>query len=163
MMEARMSNRAWWWFPWAIAGAFIVVFVVNGALAYFALHSSTGLVTEHPFELGNGYNQVLAEGAAEDALRWHGAVRFVPAGTERGTIEITVRDANGQKLTDLAVKAELVRPVEDLQPIPLMLSAADPGVYAAPVTLTRLGQWQVRAIAKRGKDSYSFADRIFVR
>ena len=163
MTTLPITNRAWWWFPWAIVGCFVVIIIVNGALAYFAIHSSTGLVTEHPFELGNGYNEVLAEGAAQDALGWRGTVRFIPGGTEHGRIEIALRDAGGQKLADLTVKAELVRPVEDLAAIPVTLTATEPGLYVAPVALNRVGQWQVRVLAKRGKDTYVFVERIFVR
>jgi len=72
------------WIPWSFAGALGVVVMVNGALAYLAVSSSTGLVTEHPFESGNGYNRVLAAAAAQDALGWHGTLAFAAAGAETG-------------------------------------------------------------------------------
>lgn len=67
------------WIPWAIAGALGVVVAVNGALAYFAVTSSTGLVSEHPFTDGNTYNRVLDAAAAQDALGWRGLLRFARA------------------------------------------------------------------------------------
>lgn len=160
---ATKADQAWWWFPWAIAGGFVVVIVANVALAYFAVHSSTGLVTEHPFELGNGYNEVLAEGEAQDALGWHGSVRFVPTGPGKGTVEIAMNDAAGQPLAGLAVRAELIRPIEDLAAIPVTLSPGGSGQYVAPVELSRLGQWEVRVLSRRGTDSFVFAKRIFVK
>lgn len=160
---ATKGDRAWGWFPWAIAGAFVIVILVNGAMGYFAVHSFTGLVTEHPFELGNGYNAVLADGEAQDALGWHGSVRFIPNGTGKGIIEIAMNDAAGQPLTGLAMRAELVRPVEDLPAIPLTPAPGESGQYVAPVELSRLGQWEVRVRSERGKDSFVFAERIFVK
>ena len=159
---AMVTNRDWWWFPWAIVAAFVAIVAVNGALAYFAIHSSTGLVTEHPFELGNGYNAVLAAGAAQDKLGWRGAVQYSANGPGRGTIDVAMRDRAGNALPDLAVRGELVRPIEDLPPIQITLSPTGAGRYVAPIALPRLGQWQVRVYARRGQDSFVFAERIFV-
>jgi nitrogen fixation protein FixH len=151
------------WVPWAIAGAFLVVVAANGALAYFALRSDPGLVSAHPFELGNGYNRVLEAGAAQDALGWRGTVRFTGTVGSSGRIIVELRDPNGVPLGGLAVKATVVRPVEPLAPEDLALEAGDRGVYSAPVNLARAGQWEVRVTAKRGADAYQFVQRIVVR
>ena len=86
------------WIPWAIVGCFVVVAAMNGGLAYLALESDPGLVSEHPFELGNGYNRVLAEGAAEDALGWRGAADFLPTERLSGWVVATLRDSAGAPL-----------------------------------------------------------------
>jgi nitrogen fixation protein FixH len=151
------------WIPWAIAGAFLAVVTVNGALAYFALHSDPGLVAEHPFELGNGYNRVLDAGAAQDALGWHGTIGFVGETGLSGRIVAELRDPKGAPLTGLAVKAAVVRPVEPLPEQDLTLAASGPGSYAASLTLARAGQWEVRVTAARGADVYQFVQRIVVR
>jgi len=162
-------QRALWrfshcrWVPWAIGGAFLVVALVNGALAYFALHSDPGLVSDHPFELGNGYNRVLDAGAAQDALGWHGTIRFVGDSGLSGRIIVELTDAAGAPLTGLAVKAAIVRPIEPLPQQDLALDASGQGSYAASVTLARAGQWEVRVKAERGPDLYQFAQRILVR
>lgn len=151
------------WMPWSIAGAFLVVVAVNGALAYFAVHSDPGLVSEHPFELGNGYNRVLDAGAAQDALGWHGTVQFIPDSGLSGRLVADLRDSAGAPLDGLAVKAALVRPVEPLPVQDLAFDASGPGSYAAPVTLARAGQWDVRVAVERGADVYEFVQRIVVR
>ncbi len=150
------------WVPWAIAGAFLVVVMVNGALAYFALRSDTGLVSEHPFELGNGYNRVLDAGAAQDALGWRGAARFSGAGGLTGSVVAELRGPDSAPLDDLVVKAAIVRPVDPLPPQDLALAAIGHGTYSAPVTLVRAGQWEVRVRAERGAVSYQFVQRIVV-
>jgi nitrogen fixation protein FixH len=151
------------WVPWAIAAGLAVVVVVNGALAYFAIASSTGLVTEHPFELGNGYNRVIEAGAAQDALGWRGDVRFVPAGADRGEITARFTDRNGKPVTGLSVTARLVRPVEPLPETTLALPETAAGSYAAAALLARPGQWEVQLAARRGADLFELARRIIVQ
>jgi len=163
MRRALFSFSNCRWVPWAIAGAFIVVATVNGALAYLAVHSDTGLVSEHPFELGNGYNRVLDTGAAQDALGWHGSVHFTDQVGLSGRIVAELRDPKGAPLVGLAVKAAVVRPVEPLPEQTITLDASGQGNYGAPITLARAGQWEVRVTAERGADVYQFVQRIVVR
>ena len=151
------------WIPWAIAGALGIVVIVNGALAYFAVTSSTGLVTEHPFEAGNDYNRVLAAAAAEDALGWHGTLGYAATGAGAGEIAVELADRAGQKLSGLAVTAVVTRPIEPLPETDLTLVEADAGRYRSPVALTRLGQWQVHVAARRGSDVFEFTQRIIVK
>lgn len=151
------------WVPWAIAVGLGVVVAVNGALAYFAISSSTGLVTEDAFDVGNNYNRVLAAGAAQDALGWRSDVSFVPVGPARGEITARFTDRNGKPVTGLAVTARLVRPVEPLPETALALSETAAGNYAAAALLARPGQWEVRLAARRGAELFELAQRIIVR
>ena len=151
------------WIPWAFAGALGVVVVVNGALAYFAVTSSTGLVTEHPYESGNDYNRVLAAAAAEDALGWHGTLDFAGSGDGAGELRVVFADRAGRPLTGLAVTAVIARPVEPLPDTDLSLTEAADGRYRAAVALPRRGQWEVRIAARRGAERFDFARRIVVK
>jgi nitrogen fixation protein FixH len=148
------------WIPWAIAACFVVIASVNGALAYFALHSDNGLVTEHSFEVGNDYNRILAAGAAQDRLGWRGAIQFAPKAGLDGRLVARFTDAGGAPLAGLSVKVELVRPIEPLPERALTLQPASGGTYEAPVALARPGQWELRVTALRGEQSYQFAERI---
>jgi nitrogen fixation protein FixH len=149
------------WVPWAIVCAFVFIATVNGALAYFALHSDTGLVTEHPFELGNGYNGILAAGATQDALGWHGTAIFSPdRGRLDGRIIVRLSDGHGTPLDDAAVRVSVIRPIEPLPAQDLTLLGAGAGAYQAPITLARGGQWELRVSAVRGGQVYRFAERV---
>jgi nitrogen fixation protein FixH len=150
------------WVPWAIAGALLVVVIANSALAYFALRSDTGLVSVHPFELGNGYNRVLDAGAAQDALGWHGSVRFIAGTGLTGRIIAELHDPSGALLSGLAVRAAVVRPIERLAAQDLTLDASGQGTYSTTVTLARPGQWDVRVTAQHVTDVYRFVQRIIV-
>jgi nitrogen fixation protein FixH len=148
------------WIPWAFAGALGCVVVVNGALAYFALTSSTGLVTEHPYDSGSNYNRVLDAAAAQDALGWRGTLRFT-AGD--GEIAAEFTDGAGKPLSGLAVAARLVRPVEPLPDVVLALHERAPGRYVGSIAASRPGQWEVRTTARRDGERFEFAQRIVVK
>jgi len=163
MRRSIISFTNYRWIPWVIVGCFLVVIAVNGAFAYFALESDTGLVSEHPFELGNGYNRVLDMKAAEDALGWQGAATFSPTSGLSGSIVASLNDAAGTPLDGLLVKAEVVRPIEPLPPQDVTLLSIGQGKYSAPITLLRRGQWELRITAERGADSYEFVSRVVVR
>jgi nitrogen fixation protein FixH len=160
MIARAPAAHGYRWIPWAIVAIFAGVAAVNGALAYFALHSDPGLVAKHPFELGNGYNEILAEGEAEAALGWKGTVRFVAGAQHAGTIVAELRDASGAALEGLSVSVAVVRPVEPLPPQIVTLDPAGGAGYSAPVTLPRPGLWELRVTASRGADTYHYLQRI---
>jgi nitrogen fixation protein FixH len=149
------------WVPWAFAAALGVVVLVNGALAYFAVSSSTGLVTEHPYTEGTEYNRVLAAAAASDALGWHAAL--ASPGGQTGKLAVSLTDRTGAPLAGLKVSAVIASPVEPLPDRVLPLAEIAPGRYQAPVALSRAGQWEIRIAAERGADVFQFAQRVVVK
>ena len=151
------------WFPWGIAGAMTAVVAVNLALTYFAVSSSTGLVTKHPFDEGNGYNAILAAAAREDALGWHGKLAIAPEKAGPVTLAATITDKDKALVASLAVTAHIERPVEPIPEITLPLTETSPGHYTATTALDRAGQWDVRIVARRGDDLYEFSDRIILK
>jgi nitrogen fixation protein FixH len=106
---------------------------------------------------------VLDAGAAQDALGWHGTVRFVEETGLSGRLVADLADSKGAPIRDVAVKVALVRPIEPMPEQDLTLSASGQGSYAAPLTIARAGQWEVRVTAARGSDVYQFVQRIVVR
>jgi nitrogen fixation protein FixH len=151
------------WIPWAFAGALSVVIAVNGALAYFAASSSTGLVSEHPFESGNSYNRVLDAAAAQDRLGWRGSLRVIANDAGRAEIAVQLSDRAGKPLTAASVTARLIRPVEPLPDLVLPLEETRAGRYENAAVLSRRGQWEVRVAARRGEELFQFAQRIVVK
>ena len=151
------------WFPWGIASAMAAVVAVNLALTYFAVTSSTGLVTKHPFDEGNGYNAILAAAARGDALGWHGKLAIAPQKAGPVVLGATITDKDNALLAGLAVTAHIERPVEPVPEIELSLPEANPGHYTARAELNRAGQWDVRIVARRGDDLYEFSERILVK
>jgi len=151
------------WVPWAIAGAFAVVVAANGTLAYFAHRSTTGLVTEKPFNRGNGYNRVLDAAAREDALGWHGNIVLHSTLVGQRDLVFALADAAGQPLTGLKVEARVARPVEPLPPLRMLLEEMSPGRYQATVDFPKPGQWEVHVIARRNQDIFELTRRVIAQ
>ncbi len=151
------------WFPWAIAGSMGFVVAVNLALAYFAFSSSPGLVTQHPFDEGNGYNAILEAAARQDALGWTAKLAFSSSATTRGELDAAFTDRAGKPVHGLSVTAHIERPVEARPEILLALPEAEAGRYRAHADLGEPGQWDVRIVARRGDELYEFGQRILVK
>ncbi len=140
-----------------------IVVAVNLVFAYFAVSSSPGLVSEHPYDEGNGYNAVLDAAAREQALGWSAKLTYTAAGNGNGEIGTTFKDRAGQPIDGLSVTAHIERPVEPLPKMILPLPAAGAGHYATNAQFSRPGQWDVRVIARRNDQLYEFNERIFVK
>jgi nitrogen fixation protein FixH len=157
-MPTNLPRRKRSLIPLFFALPTLAVIVANAALIWFATHSATGLVTEHPFEKGLAYNEELARGAAQDALGWSAEVEY---GADR-LVVFQARDRNGAPVDGLAVRARFVRPVEPAPEVESMLAASGHGRYAATVELPRQGQWEIDVEATRGRESFVLRQRVFV-
>ena len=160
MSRSSAWTTSCWWVPWAIVGAFVVVAFVNGALAYFAIHSDPGLVSQHPFELGNGYNRILDAGSAQDALGWRAAARLQSGGGLSGKVVVLLNGKDGAPLDGATVTVAVVRPVDALPEQDSVLSAVGGGRYEASIALARAGQWDLRVVAARDGTVFRVVQRI---
>jgi nitrogen fixation protein FixH len=159
----RLANCRW--APWAIVGAFLVVFAVNGGLVYFALASWSGLTTDHAYDEGLTYNRVIEETRREAQLGWTLSVGFIAdaKAKERGQLVVDAHDRAGKPLEKLVIKAEIVRPVGEEADIPLVLERTEGGRYVAPLELPLPGQWDIYVTAKDGETLFHTGRRIVVR
>jgi nitrogen fixation protein FixH len=150
------------WIPWAIIGSLLVVVAVNGGLVYFALASWPGLTNDHAYSSGLKYNNVLDEAAKEARLGWKLEIDFVSdgAGTHSGKLAVAARDKDGHPLEGLSFRVELIRPIEQMAPVPVTLRAGSNGHYVSAVTLPRPGQWDVYLVAERDGQVYRTGRRI---
>ena len=146
------------WVPWAIAGAFVVVFTVNGAFAYLALSSDTGLVTDHPFAVGSGYNRVLDAVDKQNALGWS-----LSAASHEGRAVLHLRDRDGRPLAGAAIEAAALRPLGPAHDMALHFHPAADGTYVADAALPLPGQWDLMLRAVQGGQEVRVTRRILVK
>ncbi|WP_291298818.1 FixH family protein [Elioraea sp.] len=141
------------WIPWVFVGCMTVVVIVNAIMAWFALSTFAGTTVDRSYERGRQYNAVIAEAERQARTGWNFSVAWHPGTGDplSGTVVVTARDAAAAPLDRLSVEAVLLRPLEAPQPLALAFSEVGPGLYAAPVTLPRPGQWEVRMKTRRGQ------------
>ena len=107
------------WIPWYFVLFFVVVAAVNAVMVTLAVRTHTGTVTDHPYEKGLAYNQVVDAANAQDKLGWKSDIRFEhPSPSEggsasiRGTLHVTLRDRSGHTLTPEKATATFTRPTQ---------------------------------------------------
>ena len=154
-----------WWYPYIFVGGFGVVLAVNGALAYFATSSFTGLQTENAYEKGLAYNKTLDLARIQDEMGWTVEVKVEPvAGQAHQTLVVVAyRDRQGQPLDGLAVKARMIRPTAKGYDRDAVLNEVTPGTYGATVDLPLEGLWDVNLTAAGRDATHQIVRRIVAK
>ncbi len=162
-MAAVMRRPRSWWIPWAFVGFFVVVLGANGIMVFFAFDSWTGLATEDAYTKGLAYNEQIADARDQQSLGWKTELNFAPNGTQRGRLELNLKDRHGTPIEGASVMAAFVRPTHAGHDIELVLEPAGVGRYAAEIALPLAGQWDVRLRAEHERGDYRLERRIVVR
>ena len=143
-----------------LLGAFIAVAAINGLMIWYAESSWTGLVSDSAYEQGLGFDRMLAEGRAEAALGWQGAIAY-DAGT--GRIAVTLANQAGEPLTGLQLSAQWLRPTREGFDRTVALTELAPGRYGAAIRPPLPGQWDVRVmVMDRGRARFHAQKRLVI-
>ena len=156
MTEHTLSRRDRM-IPWYFVMFFVGLAVVDGVLVTLAVRTHTGVVTDHAYEKGLAYNKVVDAAAAQAALGWKGAIEFVPATGNTGTLRLKLSDTSGKALKLASATASIIRPTQAGQDFEVTLTNGE-----AKVTFPEAGQWEVRIFAKVGDTPYQQSKRIVV-
>ncbi len=163
LRPTRMPRQKGWYIPWIFVGLFLVVAVVNGVMIHFAFSTWTGLQTEEHFLKGIKYNQDLAGARAQAERGWQVNADFTSTEPLKGLASLTLRDKNGALLDGATVKIKLIRPTSVGHDVTMDLPYLGEGRYAAPVTLTLEGQWDMRVEIQHASGDYQNQKRVWVQ
>tara|TARA_R110002096_G_scaffold266710_1_gene460311 strand:- start:104524 stop:105009 length:486 start_codon:yes stop_codon:yes gene_type:complete len=143
-------------------GFFLVVFSVNGTMAYFALKTWTGLETENSYVKGLNYNDEIESAAAQQKSGWNIAISGKPKISE-DRFEITLTRPE-ESLPPAEVTATFIRAVTEGYDQKITLSHNGGGVYGANVKLPLAGQWNVLVVVKSQNNLiFKLEDEILVK
>lgn len=137
-----------------VAGFFLTITAVDVVMITSALESQPGLVTDHAYERGLAYNNVLAAKARQDALGWS-----VSYGRQDGRLMISIKDRAGALAPD-ALTLRLLRPSDAGKDRTLDAVAVAPGLYAADLGDAAPGLWQAAISLRRGEDRFDRLDDL---
>lgn len=159
------TRKPGWWYPYIFVAAFMVVLGVNGALAYFATSTFTGLSTENAYEKGRLYNQALAAAHQQEAMGWTVDTTIQPAaaGTAKADIRISYRDRAGKPVEGMAVRAAMLRPTAKGHDHEITLPALGDGVYGGSYELPLLGVWDMDVVAAGNGATYQHSQRFVLK
>ena len=135
----------------AILGLFfLVMFVANIALIYFALHTLHGSELENPYDASQAYNSQIAEARAQAERGWKVNVMTRAEG-EGERIMVEFRNRDGGPISGLAVTARFQHPFDAA--LDRVASLASDGLdYEGVATPVRSGRWLLVIEAKRGSE-----------
>ena len=138
--------------PWYFVMFFAVVAVVNGVMITLALRTHSGVVTDHPYEKGIAYNQVVEAVKTQDSLGWKAEIGYAS-----GALKFTLRDKNNQPLAPEKATATITRPTQSGMDFTAELKGAE-----TPVTFPAQGLWEVRVDATHKGVHFQQSKRIVV-
>lgn len=125
---------------------FGVIIAVNLLLMVMALTTDNGLVVKNSYVASQDFNRKLADARAQAALNWTVEIAYADA-----TTILTYRDADGQPVTGLHVRARIGRPVTDRDDRQVTLYEGAAGTYTF-AGLMPSGYWDIDVIALDAED-----------
>jgi nitrogen fixation protein FixH len=138
----------------AITAFFAVVVAVDTSFAVLAVRTFPGEVSVTPYEDGLYYNRHIAQMRAQERLGWRAAATV----SDKGELQVALRDRAGAPLTGLRVTAQLQRPATEAGRLYVTLRETAPGRYAARPGAAA-GAWDVDVVAQDAKGGRLEAER----
>lgn len=140
-----------------LTGFFLTVTAVDVVMITSALDSQSGLVTEHSYERGLAFNDLLAREARQEKLGWKLSVVQMA-----GRLSVAITDDKGQSVAVDRLELRLVRSSDarldrTLAPVP-----AAGGRFEAELAGAPAGLWQVAVTAFRGEDRFDRVDTLVI-
>jgi nitrogen fixation protein FixH len=129
---------------------FLVMFLANIALIYFALHTLHGAELENPYDASQAFNSHIAEARAQDERGWNANVMTRAEG-EGERIMVEFRNRDGGPIPDLEVTARFEHPFDAALDREARL-ASNGLDYEGVATPVRPGRWLLVIEAKRGTE-----------
>ncbi|GEM_PF-324077 len=149
MLDGEVSDR---WIPWYFVAFFVVIAAVMGGMVTIAIKTQTGVVTEHPYEKGIAYNDVVRAQQHQEKIGWQGKISY-----ENGRLNFVLYDKNNKLLQADKITAKIMRPTHAGLDFALDLSSG-----SAEVSFPEKGLWEVRIFAEKDQQKYQQAKRIVV-
>jgi nitrogen fixation protein FixH len=167
MQTSAARRRPGWWYPYIYLGVFLVVLAVNLVFMTSAVRTFSGLETEHAYDKGLAYNEVLAKARAQDHLGWTVEAQLMPRDdgaldSHNADVLVTFIDKAGKPVTGLSVVAELVRPTKTGYDQTIDLAEQGEGRYVAMAKLPLAGQWEMHVKAHKAETDYQLTQRVLV-
>jgi len=141
-----------------VVGFFALIFLMNAALAYFALGSWPGLLVKNGYDASQSYNQRAEQARIQAVLGWNSTF-----GISAGRAEFAITDKTGAPVRGLDLTVAAARPTNEAEDRMLEISELPDGTYGGAAALAP-GSWVISVLAedKTGGRHYRRQFRVFV-
>lgn len=140
--------RVWWYF----VAFFGVIAAVNAVMVTLAIRTHSGIVTEHPYEKGLSYNQVVEAEQKQATLGWKGIINY-----KNGVLNFELHDKNNQSLAWGKATASITRPTQQGMDFTVELKNTE-----TSVDFPAKGLWEVRVDVEHEGVHFQQSKRIVV-
>lgn len=149
------GKRVFWYF----AAFFGFIAAVNAVMMTLAIRTHSGVVTDHAYEKGLAYNQVVAAEKAQRELGWMGELILRHSREEENPFALlfTLKDKAGNPIAFDKATATITRPAGQGMDFTLELTGE-----RTPVAFPANGVWYVRVDAIAGDKNFQHSKRIVV-
>lgn len=134
---------------------FAAIFVMNGALIYWAVTTNSGLVANEPYRTGLHYNERIAADERQARLGWTDKLDVTP----EGGIALVLTDSAGRPVWGLKVEAVLGRPATSREDIRVSLREVAPGRYEVQTVALPPGSWLIALEARADAEELVYRKR----
>jgi nitrogen fixation protein FixH len=134
--------------------------IVNAGMITLALRTHTGTVTDHPYEKGLAYNEVVNAEVAQEKLGWKGEIILRRFSEKENSfrLEFSLKDKNDNRITPTKVTARISRPTQAGMDFDVELDNSE-----AHISFPEKGSWEVRIFAEVVDKKYQQSKRIVVK
>lgn len=126
-----------------VLGFFGVMFIANGFFVYYANTSWPGVEVQSPYNESQNFDSKIADAREQEDRGWQLAAQLKRRQNDVYLI-IEAKDKRGNALSDLAVKAEVGRPVNEQNDQKVDLESRGDGIYQAKLGTLDPGRWRVK-------------------
>lgn len=145
--------------PWLIVGFFVVIAGVLFTFAYVAITTYRGVVTDHAYEKGIAYNDVIARAQAQDGKGWASTINV-----NARTMTFRLIDAHGNTIRADTVKLTMFRPTQAGIDRDYMMHAQPDGNFTADISdLPAIGAWEARITVQTQHGEYQASKRVVIK
>jgi nitrogen fixation protein FixH len=144
-----MSGRQVFWYFLVF---FCFIAAVNAIMVTYALHTHSGVVTEHTYEKGLAYNKVIEAEEEQEALGWKGTISY-----KDGLLQFTLVDADGAPIRPKKITATITRPIQIGMDFVLDIDGEE-----TPIDFPANGLWEIRIDVIHEGLHYQQSRRIIV-
>lgn len=139
--------------PWYFVMFFVFIALVNTVMVTLAVRTNTGIVTDHPYEKGLAYNQIVEAEKNQQKLGWNGDIKY-----ENENLYFTLKDRENKLIIPEKIIATITRPTQGGMDFTVELKDVK-----SPISFPVKGLWEVRVDATYNNVHYQQSKRIVVQ
>lgn len=137
-----------------VLGYFVAFFgfvaAVNAVMVTLAIRTHSGVVTDHPYEKGLAYNEVVDAQEKQEMLGWKGIINY-----NDGALHFELRDKDNNIIAPEKATAIITRPTQQGMDFSVELNSPE-----TPISFPAKGLWEIRVEAAYKGIHYQKSKRI---